>query len=428
MKTRLIVSLLLACSAPAQEKVTLTFIWHAGDRAELFRNIAREYTEQTGVEINAILPPLGNEWYERMAGEFARRGSGFDLCMFDSQNMSEFASQGHVVRLNDWLKNSKSISVSDFDAAALRRYAEYPEDSGNIYALPINQDCMGLVYRQDLFDNPEEKAAFRKKFGYELNVPQTYEQLRDIASFFTRPEQNLYGIAMYGSEDYDGCTSVFNNILWSFGAELWDAKSGKVDGYLNSPQAKQALEFYKDLFRYAPPGSVDAYVPEVDRAVKAGQVALAIQWYYFFDELYAQTVKPARLGFAPLPGQARRVVMVGGQGVSISRYSRHPEEAWRFLEWFMSLPQQWKWVEGGGKTGASAILNDAKFQRASPANPHFARSMSMTKDYWHLPEYPALLAAMQKHVHQAITDKVSPEEALDACAREHETILTKAKR
>ncbi len=318
--------------------------------------------------------------------------------------------------------------MSDFDAAALRRYAEYPEDSGHIYALPINQDCMGLVYRQDLFDDPEEKAAFKKRYGYDLAVPETYERLRDIAEFFTRPGQNLYGIALYGSEDYDGCTSVFNNVLWSFGAELWDASTGKVDGYLNSPQAKKALEFYKELFRYAPPGSVDAYVPEVNRAVKAGQVALAIQWYYFFDELHAQTAQPARLGFAPLPGQARRAVMVGGQGVSISRYSKHPEEAWKFLEWFMSRPQQWKWVEGGGKTGVSVILNDSKFQRASPANPHFARSMSMTKDYWHLPEYPALLAAMQKHVHQAITGKVSPQEALDACARQHETILKEAKR
>ncbi len=31
-------------------KVTLTFIWHAGDRANLFQKIARQYTTETGVE------------------------------------------------------------------------------------------------------------------------------------------------------------------------------------------------------------------------------------------------------------------------------------------------------------------------------------------------------------------------------------------
>ncbi len=118
--------------ADPHEKTTLTFVWHAGDRAELFQKIARQYTAETGVEIKAILPPMTAEWYRRIADEFARKGSAFDLCMFDSQNMSEFASQGHVLRLNDWLEASKKISAADFDPAALRRYAEYPEDSGNI--------------------------------------------------------------------------------------------------------------------------------------------------------------------------------------------------------------------------------------------------------------------------------------------------------
>ncbi len=44
-------------------KVTLTFVWHAGDRANLLRKIARQYTEETGVEIKALLPPMTSEWY-----------------------------------------------------------------------------------------------------------------------------------------------------------------------------------------------------------------------------------------------------------------------------------------------------------------------------------------------------------------------------
>ena len=45
---------------------------------------------------------------------------------------------------------------------------------------------MGLVYRRDLFDDPKEKAAFKGKYGYDLAAPATYDQLRDIAEFFTR--------------------------------------------------------------------------------------------------------------------------------------------------------------------------------------------------------------------------------------------------
>jgi quinol monooxygenase YgiN len=115
--------------------------------------------------------------------------------------------------------------------------------------------------------------------------------------------------------------------------------------------------------------------------------------------------------------------MVGGQGVSISQYSQHKEEAWKFLEWLMTNQQQWKWVEGGGVTAVAAILKDPKFLAATPANQSFPRSMSLTKDYWHLAAYPQLLEVLQKYVHQAITGQLPAKQALDLCAGEHERIL-----
>lgn len=415
-----------------KEKPILTFVWHAGDRAELLLRLSKEYTRQTGIEVRAILPPLSDDYYRRIADEFYKKGSAFDLCIFDSQSLSEFASNDDVLLLNDLIRHSSKISVADFDSAALKLYAEYPENSGNIYGLPINQDCMGLVYRKDLFEDPDEKRSFKQKFGYDLKVPETYDQLKDIADFFTRPTQNLYGIALYGSEDYDACTSAFNNILWSFGAELWNPASGRAEDYVNSSRAKKALEYYKELFKYSPPGFYNAYVPEVNSAIISGQVALGMQWYYYFKEFTDKTQNTnIKLSFATLPGQKdvngnmNRFVMVGGQGISISQYSTHKEEAWKFLEWLMTKQQQWKWVEGGGMTGLASILKDPKFLEATPANNSFPYSMSITKDYWHLPEYPQLLKVLQKYVHGTITGKMQANEALDFCAAEQEKIFKK---
>lgn len=413
-----------------KEKTTLTFIWHAGDRAELLLKLSREYTLRTGVEIRAILPPLSEDYYLRIANEFKKKGSGFDLCIFDSQSLSEFASNNHVVPMNDLLNRSSKIKIYDFDSAALKLYSEFPENSGNIYALPINQDCMGLVYRKDLFEHPEEKRSFKEKYGYDLKIPDTYDQLKDIAEFFTRPGQDLYGIALYGNEDYDACTSAFNNIFWSYGAELWDPVSGRIEGYVNSPKAKKALEYFQELFRYAPGGFQNAYVPEVNNSIVSGRVAMGMQWYYYFKQFSDETKKSKfELGFATLPGQKdaneniNRFVMVGGQGISISQYSRHKKEAWEFVEWLMTEQQQWKWTEGGGMTGLTAILKDPKFLNAAPANRSFPFSMSITKDYWHLPEYPQLLRVLQKYVHGCISGRMQAKEALDMCAAEQETIL-----
>jgi multiple sugar transport system substrate-binding protein len=415
--------------AEADERVTLTVFWHAGDLADLLLRIAKEYTAETGIEVRGSFPPLTQKYYQRIADEFAKKGSAFDLCVFDSQSMSQFASEGDIVRLNDLLAASV-LRIEDFDPSALRRYAEYPEGSGSLYALPINQDAMGLVYREDLFADPKEKVTFQERFGYALAVPETYDQLRDIAKFFTRPERGLFGIALYGSADYDACTSAFNNILWSFGAELWNPDTCRAAGSIDSAAARRALSFYKELFDFAPPGFRDAYVTEVNGAISEGRVALGIQWYYYFAELAARSSGTKRaLGFTALPGQKgadgklRRAVMVGGQGVSINQYSEHKQEAWKFLEWFMARPQQSKWVAGGGRTGLAAILQDPKFRNAAPGNDTFALSMSLTRDYWHLPVYPQLLEIYQGYVHRAVSGELSPDEALERCAREQDAIL-----
>ena len=421
-----------AAEAPKSD-VELVFVWHSGGLGEKFEELAKEYTALTGGRVRADLVPYGPQWHDKIAAEFAARGSGFDLAMFDSQSMSEFASGGHVVKLNDYIANSKLIKVTDFEASALRQYGEYPEGSGNIYALPVNQDCMGLVYRKDLFEDPAEKEAFKAKYGYDLAVPETYDQLRDIAEFFTRPDKNLYGLASYGSRDYDAVTSPFDGILWSFGGELWDPATKKAEGIINSDIAVEALQFYKDLFQFMPPGATGWFYDEVNNAVHTGIVAMAINWYYFFFVHADPKINPYadKMGYDVLPGQVgkdgtfRRGISVGGQGLSISQYSRNIEEAWKFLEWFMTTDIQWKWVEIGAQTGRVDVLTDPRYVTTKPWNATFPESMKYVKDYWHLVEYPQLLDIYQKYVSLAVSGEMDPKEALDNVAKEHQVILDK---
>lgn len=415
--------------------VELVFVWHSGGLGEKFEELAVEYTKLTGVKVRSDLVPYGPQWHDKIAAEFAARGSGFDLAMFDSQSMSEFASGGHVVALNDYIAKSELISIDDFSPAAITQYGEFPEGSGNIYALPINQDCMGLVYRKDLFEDPAEMAAFKEKYGYDLAVPKTYDELRDISEFFTRPDENMYGLASYGSRDYDAVTSPLDGVLWSFGGELWDSTTKKAEGVINSDVNVQAVEFYADLFQFMPPGASSWFYDEVNNAVHTGIVAMAINWYYFFFVHADPAINPYadKMGYDMLPGQVgpdgefRTFSSVGGQGLSISAYSRNIEEAWKFLEWFMTEEIQWKWTEIGAQTGHMGVLTDPKYTETKPWNATFPESMKHVKDYWHLVEYPQLLDVWQNYASLVVSGEMSAKEALDKTAAEHQVILDKIK-
>ena len=85
-------------------------------------------------------------------------------------------------------------------------------------------------------------AAFKAKYGYDLDVPKDYKQMRDIAEFFYRPDQKRYGMAIYTDNSYDALAMGVEHTIFSYGGELGDYATYKVDGIINSPQNDRGAE------------------------------------------------------------------------------------------------------------------------------------------------------------------------------------------
>ena len=269
------------------------------------------------------------------------------------------------------IEKSDKLKMSDWSKEMLARYGEYPDASGKIYALPINADAEGMHYRKDLFEDPKEKAGFKEKYGYELELPQTWKQLRDIAEWFTRPPE-LYGLGMMGGREYDYLTSVTNCLIWSFGGELWNPDTFEIKGYIDSPASIDGLKFYIELMKFCPPGVATWGWDEVNTAFQTGKVAMAHNWFYFFGAMADPKQNPYadRTGFAILPGAVgrdgmfRREFSMGGQGIGISKYSKNVQAAWDFIEWYEEKPQQ-KRYGAVCQTGRQDVLDDPNWLNAN---------------------------------------------------------------
>lgn len=413
--------------------ITLTLVWHAGICAETLLDIAKDWEKISGDKVVGALVPYGPQWHDKIAAEFAAHGSGFDLACWDSQSVAEFAGGGHCVLLNPLIEKSKILDITDFSPVSLARYGEYPDGSGNYYAFPANQDCLGLIYRKDLFEDLEEKAKFFERYRYELDIPKTYRQLRDIAEFFTRPEEGLYGFAQYGGREYDYCTSMSNTFIWVFGGELWNPQTNEVKGYLDSPASIQGMEFYVDLFKFCPPGSETWGFDEVNTAMQQGRAAMAMQWFYFFGSMLDPKVSKIvdKVGFAILPGEYgmdgryRREFSMGGQGIGINKYSKHVDAAWKFIEWYEQHDQQMKYARNC-QTGRLSVMKSPEWLQMNPYNKLFRVALNWINDYWHVPEYAILLDIMQEEVNAAVVGKKTAAQALKDCAERHERTLKRA--
>jgi multiple sugar transport system substrate-binding protein len=418
-------------AAPAEGGVTeLKILWAQWDPADYLQEIGNMYEAETGIKVSVVQEPWGS-FYNLAFTEFAAQGDTWDMIVGDSQWLGQAATQGHYVEMTEFL-TSKGIDKTVTEGT-LTYYGEYPTGSGSYWAYPTEGDADGWAYRMDLFEDPDEQAAFQAEYGYELAVPTTWQELMDIAKFFTRPDQNLYGTAIYTQKDYDAITMGFENVLFSYGGDWKNVETNEVLGVVNSPEAIAALDYYRELYQCCqPPGLSNAFFQETNDAFIKGQVAMAMNYFAFFPALASEAINPhaAHTGYFANPAgpTGLRFAALGGQGISVISYTsdERKQAAFDFIEWFAQEEIQMEWALLGGYTCNINVLQSQEFLDVAPYNAAFAETMNMVKDFWNIPQFGQLLEVAQRELSGYIVpESVSEtaEQVMTRMAEEHDRIL-----
>ncbi|NJN98948.1 MAG: extracellular solute-binding protein [Anaerolineales bacterium] len=417
-----------AAEAPAEGSVTeLTILWAQWDPADYLQEIGNMYEAETGIKVNVVQEPWGS-FGDLFFTEMSAQGTSYDMVVGDSQWLGQATSEGHYLDMTDFL-TAEGLAET-VTPATLTYYGEYPPASGTYWAYPTEGDANGWAYRKDLFENPDEMAAFEEKYGYPLAPPKTYAELKDVAEFFTRPDDGLYGVAIYTQADYDALTMGVQNALFSFGAGWSDANNNPV-GVVNSPEAVEAVQAYRDLYDCCQgPGLSNAFFTEVNDAFIGGQVAMAMNYFAFFPALVNPEVNPfaEQTGFFvnPKGPNGDQFAALGGQGMSIISYiaPERQEAAKHFIKWFAQESMQAEWARLGGYTCNINVLQSEEFLSATPYNPAFAETMTFVKDFWNIPAFGELLRVSQAELGKFIIEgQGTAQETMDAIATQHEQIL-----
>ena len=421
-----------AAEEPAEEMASveeLTILWAQWDPADYLQEIGNMYEEETGIKVNVLQEPW-TTFGQLFNSEMAAQGTSYDMVVGDSQWIGNSSSQGHYVELTDFMnENNLTDSVTE---ATLTYYGEYPTGSGTYWAYPTEGDANGWAYRMDLFEDPDEMAAFEAEYGYPLAPPETMDQLMDIAKFFTRPDEGLYGAAIYTGVGYDALVMGYQNMLFSYGAN-WH-ENYDPEGHINSPEAVAALEFYRELYDCCqPPGMSEAFFAEVNDAIVGGQAAMGMNYFAFFPALANSEVNPyaESTGYFVNPAGpgGDQFAALGGQGISVINFidDDRKQAALDFIKWFGSDEVQKEWGAVGGYSANKAVLSDPAFLEQTPYNAAFAETMGMVKDFYNIPIFdPLLFAARDEISKYVLGGEGTAQEALDAAAAAQAELLREA--
>ena len=433
-KTFLMVVVLLALAfsipASAQDAVTELNIWWAEwDPANYLQQIGNNYEAATGIKVNIVQTPWGS-YFDRVATEWAAQGSSFDMVVGDSQWLGQAVTEGHYLDMTAFLTDT---GIKDtVTPATLAYYGEYPSASGSYYAYPTEGDANGWAYRKDLFEDADNMAAFEAAYGYPLAVPTTWAELRDIAEFFTRPDDGLYGIGVYTQIDYDGITMGFQNPFFAFGGDWYDADFNTL-GVVDSEGSIAALELYKELYSFAPPGTNNAFFAEMNDVFINGSAAMIMNYFAFFPALANSELNPfaESTGYFSMPSgpDGERFAALGGQGISVNSYidETRQQASLDFITWFATEDIQQDWAALGGYTCNIAVLESAEFPEIAPYNAAFAETMTFVKDFSNIPEFGQLLEIAQRYLHAYVVGgEGTAAEAMTGMAEDMDEVLVEA--
>lgn len=414
--------------------------------------ILPKFKEQHGIDIHIDTQPY-DALQQKVFAEFASSSSYYDIIIVDTPWAPALVK--HLEPLDDYIDNASfndtaNVQVDDFipkvffDTAVYNASAPNKHYSGDsesapkiadiqaagyaVYGLPIQANAQIMAYRKDMFEDPAEQRAFKAEYGRELAVPTTWDQFLEVAKFFTRPDEDLYGTTVMAGVG-DWATDDYKSMLAAWGGD-GHLVTDDLELSLASPEGVAALQFYTDMInkhKVVPPGSTSASWDEAASLFGTGTTAMTMNYHSL--ELTGDAAA-GEIAYAVVPRQTSIGPHFGTWMLSVNSNSANKEWAYRAAAWLTSSDQQLAMTENGihpsRKSVYSAVASSDKDQAVKDFYAVLGESLAVGVGRARLTNYMEVSNEVAKAVNLAANGSRSPQEALESAAEQVKRLLTEA--
>ena len=235
-------------------------------------------------------------------------------------DLQQVLDSGQAMDITEFA-NKENIATWDSVDPALK---EVFTDSGKLYAVPVKNYSMGLIYNKVLF----------QKAGLDVNTPpKTWAEVRDAAKKIAATGGGVAGYSEYSAGNTGGWH--FTSMLYSQGGQVLSADGKKAE--FNSPQGKQVLQNLKDM-RYGDNSMGSRQLLQWGDLLTnagAGKVGMFIGAPDATQAIVSQFQgKFQDWAMAPMPGQdgAAKATLGGGEGYFFKK-GLSPEQVKAGMKW-----------------------------------------------------------------------------------------------
>ena len=392
----------------AQETVTIKVLMQALEAAQWEPLEAAFEAQNPDIDLEIVEGPNATNLVEDLyTSSFLLGDSPYDLVYMDIVWTPKFAAAGWLADLSDRISEEE---LGQFLAGDVNggRY------NGQLYRIPFRSDAGMLYYRQDLL----------AEAGYQ--PPQTTQELMAISQDLQDRDVVEWGYVWQGKQ-YEGLAAMFVEILHGFGG-FWIDPATKDVG-LDGEGAIAAIEFLRDTIDSGvSPGGVTTYQEEETRRFFQNGTTLFLRnwpyvWRFANEEGSLIAGKVAIKPMVAAPGESSGATQ-GGWGLGMVKTTQHPDEAWRVIEFITSEAAQRRFVlETGYVPSRRSLFNDAKIVTEYGHYPQLLQVQESAVLRPPIAQYAQASDILQRYLSAALTERMSPQEAMQAAADETRRLL-----
>lgn len=378
----------------------ISFLWSdtTNARAELIKDFEKASgikVNQTIVEYNARLDKITTA---------VQGGGGFDVVQMDTIWTAQFAQAGWVEDLTSRITDAIKKDVPESSLSAVTY-------NGKLYGMPFFNSAKHLFYNEKLLKDGGFNAP-----------PATLDEFVTQAKALTKDGGQWGSVWSWKQSEALICDWI--SIMFARpGAQVLD-DAGKA--VFNTKGGTEALQWMVDMLythKAADPASLEYTEDDVRKALETGKYALTYNWEGTLpeanDPAKSQAAPNVKVALLPGSGDIKSSSVNGSEGWAILSSSPNKDAAWKLLEYMASPAWQKKAAEVAGDYPIlSSLYSDPDLQKNVQDFAIYGEQFKYLAVRPQVPGYAQKSDIIQKHLHEALLQKASPKDAMDAAAEE----------
>ncbi len=387
-----------AAPAAAGDQV-VNFLWT--DSQNTHQPLIKEFETATGIKVNQTQVSY-NDLLNKITTS-VEGGADVDVVEMDTIWTAQFASAGWVEDISSEITDAIKKDVPESALSAVTY-------NGKLYGMPWFNSAKHLFYNEKLL----QEAGFDAP-------PATLDDFVTQAKATTKEGQ--WG-STWSWKQAEGMICDWVSIMFTNkGAQILDADGKAV---FNEMGGTDALQWMVDLLythKAADPASLENTETEVLRALETGTYALTYNWEGTLpeanDSAKSQAAPNVKIALLPGSKDIKSSSVNGSEGWAILANAQRKENAWKLFEYMVSSAWQKKAaLTIGDYPVLSSLYSDADLVKDIPDFALYGEQFNYLAVRPQVPGYAQKSDIIQRYLHEALLQKMSPKDAMDAAVDE----------